>query len=213
MTYTRGPGRIWRRLRGTSPQPPDPLRDPVHHTMLAVSIEDFAAPDRTNTHRLTLRAGLYGVVQRALNACGVRWPVCHCADFGDGVLLLAPAACPKAVFSELVPAALTAFLSDHNQAQRSPGRMRLRAALHAGEVSYDAHGTAGAAIVHLFRLLNSAVLREELADARGDFAVIASAWFYDEIIQHSPASSPERYRPVFVEEKETAALGWIRVLR
>ena len=107
---------------------------------------------------------------------------------------------------------LTTALGEHNSGHRLPERIRLRVALHAGEVSYDDHGTTGAAIVHTFRLLQSRVLRDAFACAAGDLAVIASAWFYDEIIRHSPVSRPDRFRSVLVQEKETAARGWIRLL-
>ncbi|MFJ7218789.1 hypothetical protein [Amycolatopsis sp. NPDC098790] len=177
-----------------------------------VEIEGFASAGRTNMHRLSLRAGLYDVVQGALAGSGVSWLDCYHSDLGDGVLVLAPAEYPKAVFSELVPAALAALLAEHNRVHRLPERIRLRVALHAGEVSYDAHGRTGAAIVHAFRLLHSGVVRDALASAVGDLAVIASGWFYEEIIRHSPVSRPEWYRPVLVEEKETAAWGWVRLL-
>ncbi|WP_460441228.1 hypothetical protein [Amycolatopsis stemonae] len=203
----------WRRLWGDPrPEPAEPVADPVHHTILVVEIDGFAATGRTTPHRLALRAGLYHVVRQALLCSGVSWHDCYHADLGDGVLVLVPADYPKAVFSELVPGALAAFLADHNQAHRLPERIRLRAALHAGEVSYDAHGRTGSAIVHAFRLLHSRVLRETVEYGGGALAMIASAWFYDEIIQHSPASRPDRFEPVFVREKETAALGWVRLL-
>jgi hypothetical protein len=202
---------MWRWLCGTPPEPPDPVADPVHHTILAVEIEDFAAPDRTNMHRLTLRAGLYGAFLRALAESGVAWGECYHADFGDGVLVLVPADYPKAVFSELVPGALTASLAEHNHSCRPPERIRLRLVLHAGEVSYDAHGTTGCAIVHAFRLLNSGVLKKAMARSDGDLALIASAWYREEIIRHSPLSRPDRYHSVVVQEKETTARAWIRI--
>jgi hypothetical protein len=204
---------VWQWLRGTPPSVVEPVADPVHHTIFIAEIDGFAAADRTNMHRLTLRSGLYGVVQQALVASGVSWFDCYRADLGDGVLVLVPASCPKAVFSELVPAALTALLAGRNRVHRLPERIRLRVALHAGEVSYDAHGRTGAAIVHAFRLLHSEMLREALAYGRGDLAVIASAWFFDEIIRHSPLSQPHRYRPVVVHEKETSAQAWVRLLQ
>lgn len=201
--------KMWRWWRGTPP-PAEPISNPVHHTIFVVEIEGFAAADRTNMHRLTLRAGLYRVLQRALLACDVDWAGCYHADSGDGVLLLVPADYPKAVFSELMPGALTALLADHNRVHRLPERIRLRAALHAGEVNYDALGPTATAIVHTFRLLHSRVLQE--AYECGDLAVIASAWFFEEVIRHSPLSRPDRYRPVLVREKETEAWGWVRLL-
>ncbi|UOZ10354.1 hypothetical protein [Amycolatopsis sp. WQ 127309] len=220
MSWTDGTGRMWRRLCGRGGAPaPEPtgryaeiLTDPVHCTVLALVIDGFAATERTNTHRLTLRAGLYDVLQRALAGSGVEWEDCHRADLGEGVLVLIPAGYPKAIFSELVPGALAESLAGHNSAHRRPERIRLRVALHAGEISPDAHGATGTAIVHTFRLLNSGVMKEASCHAGGDLAVIASAWFYEEIIRHSPASRPDRYRRVCVKEKETAACGWIRLL-
>jgi len=200
-------------LRGAAPpEVGEPVADPVHHTIFVVEIDGFASAGRTNMHRLTLRAGLYEVVQEALACSGVSWLDCYHSDLGDGVLVLVPADYPKAVFSELVPAALTALLAEHNRAHRLPERIRLRVALHAGEVSYDPYGRTGAAIVHTFRLLHSSVVRDALTSAAADLAVIASGWFYEEIIRHSPVSRPEWYRPVFVQEKETTAHGWIRLL-
>ncbi|WIX88165.1 hypothetical protein [Amycolatopsis sp. DG1A-15b] len=213
MPWRDWTGRWWQRrgdpFRGC---PAEPVTDPVHHTILALTIDGFSAPERTTMHRLALRAGLYRVAEQALSAGGVEWEDCYRADLGDGVLILAPAGYPKAVFSELVPAELTASLAVHNASRSRPERIRLRAALHAGEVSYDVHGTTGAAIVHAFRLLRSGVLEDAVACAGGELAMIASAWFYDEIIRHSPASRPDRFRQVLVREKETAARGWVRLL-
>lgn len=182
----------------------------MHHTILAVGIDGFSSFDRTNLHRLAQREGLYRAFQRALAESGVAWDHCHQADFGEGVLLLVPAGYPKAVFSELVPDALTRSVADHNSTHRPPERIRLRMVLHAGEVSYDGYGTTGSAIVHAFRLLNSVVLRKRLAWSDSDLAVIASGWYHDEIIRHSPSSGC--YEPVVVQEKETTTRAWIRLV-
>jgi hypothetical protein len=218
MQWGDEPGRWWRWLCGRCGPPPTPLprmpgdllTEPVHQTILALVIDGFSAASHTNMHRLTLRAGLYRVVEQALIDSGVNWRGCHRTDLGDGVLLLIPAAYPKAVFSELVPGTLSSALADHNGAHQLPEKIRLRAALHAGEVSYDAYGATGAAIVHVFRLLRSRVLNEALAYSSCDLTMIASAWFYEEIIRHSPASRPDRFRPVLVREKETATQAWVR---
>ena len=202
---------VWQWLWGSlPPEVREPVADPVHHTILAVGIDGFSSFDRTNLHRLVLREGLYGAFQLALAESGVTWGHCYHADLGDGVLVLAPAGYPKAVFSELVPGALTRSLADHNGSHRPPERIRLRMVLHAGEVTYDAHGTTGSAIVHAFRLLNSVVLRKSLAWSGSDLAVIASTYYHDEIIRHSPLSGC--YEPVLVQEKETTARAWIRLV-
>ncbi|WP_410667648.1 hypothetical protein [Amycolatopsis sp. cmx-4-68] len=183
----------------------------MHHTILAVDVARFSAPERSNQHRLVVRSALYEALEEALAASGVRWRACHRTDLGDGVLILAPATCPKAVLGGLVPGALASRLSVHNSTHEPPERIRLRLAIHAGEVTRDAHGVTGSAIVHAFRLLDSAAVKDALASSEGDLAVITSNWFYEEVIRHSPLTDPRSYRPVVATVKETTAPAWIHL--
>ncbi|MEV6875011.1 hypothetical protein [Amycolatopsis sp. NPDC051128] len=209
MAKTGWPATPWsaqqwlRRLR--------PQADALHYTILAVDVEGFSAPGRTNLHRLVVRSALYQAVEDALAASGVRWRGCHRTDLGDGVLVLVPGTCPKAALGERVPRVLAKHLSAHNGAHRSEERFRLRVALHAGEITRDTHGFTGSAILHAFRLLESRAVRDALSASGGDVAVIASSWFYDEVIRHSPVTDPGSYVPVVVTVKETTAGAWIHL--
>ena len=40
-------------------------------------------------------------------------------------------------------------------------------------------------------------------------AVIASSWFFEEVVRHSAADAAAAYRPVPVAVKETTTIGWI----
>jgi hypothetical protein len=82
-------------------------------------------------------------------------------------------------------------------------------ALHAGEVCYDEHGVTAASINLAFRLLEADLLRAALAESPGVLAVIASSWFYDEVVRHSTVVA--LFRRVEVTVKETTAAGWICV--
>jgi hypothetical protein len=88
-------------------------------------------------------------------------------------------------------------------------QIRLRVALHAGEVFTDKHGAAGAALNHAFRLIEAAELRSALASSPGVLALIVSSSFYRDVVRNSPASNPGAYRRVEISVKETAATGWI----
>lgn len=188
-----------------------PVADAMHYTILAVDVESFNAPGRTNPHRVVVRSGLYRAVEDALAASGVRWRGCHRTDLGDGVLVLAPGAYPKAVFGERVPQELAKNLCAHNSGHAAEERIRLRMALHAGEVTRDAHGFTGSAIIHAFRLLDSPAVKDALAGSDGDIAVIASNWFYEEVIRHSKFGDLAGYVSVFAAVKETAARAWVHV--
>jgi tetratricopeptide (TPR) repeat protein len=152
---------------------------------------------------------LYQALKQAFRAAAIPWEECQPEDRGDGVLFLAPADVPKSGFAEVLPEALAEALRTHNDGHRAEEQIRLRMALHAGEVSYDDHGVTGAAINLAFRLVDAGPLKEALAGSPGLLALIASSWFYHEVIRNSPDSRPATYRPVRVEVKETTEVGWI----
>lgn len=184
-------------------------RQAVHRTLVVVDVERFGDQRRTNFHQLAVRDGLWRALARAFDEAGIRWAGCRREDRGDGVLILARAAVPKARFTESLPDALAVALEEHNRECCAQERIRLRMALHAGEVSYDCHGVAGAAVNLAFRLVEARPLKAALASSPGVLAVIASSWLFEEVIKHSPASHPDAYRPVQVAVKETSTVGWI----
>ena len=184
-------------------------RVPVHRTILVVDVQGFGDRRRTNPHQLAVRAGLYQALKQAFRAAAIPWEGCQPEDRGDGVLFLAPAEVPKSGFAEVLPEALAEALRAHNDAHRAEEQIRLRMVLHAGEVSYDDHGVTGAAINLAFRLVDAGPLKDALAGSPGVLALIASSWFYHEVISNSPDSRPATYRPVRVVVKETTAVGWI----
>ena len=128
-------------------------RPAVHRTILVVDVEGYGAPGRTTPDRLALRKGLYEALTRAFEDAGLPWPDCRSDDCGDGVFILAPAEIPKGPFVEFLPTALAVALHRHNRAHEPAARIRLRMALHAGEVAYDDHGVTAPAINQTFRLL------------------------------------------------------------
>jgi tetratricopeptide (TPR) repeat protein len=181
----------------------------LHRTILLVDVERFGDLNRTNADQIVVREALYRILRRALRRAGVAWDTCHHEDRGDGVLVLAPAELPKSPFADILPTALATALHAHNTNPRAEQRIRLRVALHAGEVYFDDHGVTAASINLAFRLLEAPALKQALSSSPGVLALIASSWFYNEVIRHSPEHSPGAYRPVHVAVKETTAVGWI----
>ena len=60
-----------------------------------------------------------------------------------------------------------------------------------------------------FRLLEAGQLKQALAGSPGVLAVIASAWFYEEVIRHAEGCAPATWRRVLVTVKETRQDGWV----
>lgn len=180
----------------------------VHRTILAVDVEAFGDRRRTNPNQLAIRDGLYRTMQDSCNRAGIPWTDENHEDRGDGLLLLASSEVPKSLFVEALPSALVTALHIHNANHVNREQIRLRMALHAGELNYDQHGVTAASINLTFRLLESEAVKEALAASSGVLAVITSAWFFEEVVQHSTADSSS-YRPVRVSVKETITTGWI----
>lgn len=184
-------------------------RPAVHCTIMVVDVEGFGDRRRTNPHQVMVREALYAAVRRAFAEAGISWSACRHEDRGDGVLVLAPAEIPKSPLVDDVPRALAAALREHNETHPVEQRIRLRMALHAGEVHLDQHGVTGTSVNLAFRLVNAGSLKTALAESPGLLALITSAWFFEDVVRHSTTARPETFRPVRVTEKETSTVAWI----
>ena len=179
----------------------------VHRTIVVVDVEGFGDQRRTNRDQVVVRDGLYRAMREAFGRAGIPWEKCRHEDRGDGVFVLVPAEVPKGLLAESLPSALVTALRTHNGAHPGAERIRLRMVLHAGEIQYDEHGVTAAAVNLAFRLLDASVLKAALASSPGVLAVIASSWFFEEVVRHSGTAAA--YRPVEVAVKETTTKGWI----
>ncbi|MEV4055178.1 hypothetical protein AB0J55_28590 [Amycolatopsis sp. NPDC049688] len=193
-------------------QPDGSVLATAHCTIVAVDIVGFGHRSRTDANRVRIRRGFYQATQHAFDAAGVPWESCRREDLGDGIVVIAPANIPKTSFVDLLPGTMLTALLQHNRTHPPTERIRLRLALHAGEVNYDEHGFTGTSIMHAFRLLDSAAVRTASAEKHALLAVIGSSWFFDEVIRHSEHSDAHDYAPADVISKETRTRAWIRVL-
>jgi hypothetical protein len=181
----------------------------VHRTIVVLDVEAFGDRQRTNLDQVVVRSGMYRAVRRAIRAAGIPSVCCEFEDRGDGVLILVSADVPKCLFVRLFPDALNRELRAHNSAHPHEQRIRLRMAIHAGEVNYDAHGVTANAVTMTFRLVDAALFKAELTHTSAVLAVITSQWFFDEVVRHSPARPA--CRPLHVAVKETLTTGWVSV--
>ena len=184
--------------------------DTAHCTVVVVDVEAFGG--RLNPNQLRVRQGMYRSLERAFATAGISWGACRYSDLGDGVLVLAPAEIPKTLFADFLPGALADELAVHNEVHPAPERFRLRLALHAGEVSSDEHGVTGSSILHAQHLVDAPELKRVLADAAAVLAVIASDWFFGEVVRHSERARAEAYRAVSVASGAGPAAAWIRLV-
>jgi NB-ARC domain len=131
----------------------------VHRTIVVVDIEGFGDHRRTNPDQVAVRAVLYRAMREAFGRAGISWEGCRHEDRGDGLFVLVPAEVPKGLLVEELPLALVTDLRAHNERRPGSQRIRLRMALHAGEVRYDGYGVTGASVNLAFRLLDASPLK------------------------------------------------------
>jgi hypothetical protein len=181
---------------------------PVHRTIVAIDVEGFGDRRRTNRNQVAVRDGLYQAVREAFNQAGIPWIDQDHEDRGDGMFILVGSDVPKSLFVESLPMTLVSALRRHNDDHPAQEQIRLRMALHAGEVNYDEHGVTAAAINLVFRLLESRALKRLLANSERTLAIITSSWFYEEVVKHSSVAAAA-YRPLQLTVKETRTTGWV----
>jgi tetratricopeptide (TPR) repeat protein len=180
----------------------------THRAILAIDIASFSA--RTNVAQLAMRTALYDVVKHSMADADLSLGSCAVEDRGDGMLVLIPPEVPKIRLIKVVDE-LAAALKTHNAAGSPDQRMRLRLAIHAGEVRIDANGVMGTSVIHAFRLLDAPTVRAAVSASDSDVVAVVSDWFYQEVIRHHAAEDATNYRPVEVQVKETLATAWIRM--
>ncbi|MEU4801694.1 hypothetical protein [Actinosynnema sp. NPDC023587] len=181
----------------------------IHYTVVVVDVEGFGDGARTTPDQLKVRKGLYRALHRAFDRARLPWAECRREDRGDGVLILAPASIPKALFVDSLPGALAAAVREHNRDHRAGERVRLRMAVHAGEVAHDDQGVTGDAVNLTFRLVDSEPARVALARSSGVLSVIVSDWFHQNVVRHTAGIDETTYQQVPVVAKKTETVGWV----
>jgi class 3 adenylate cyclase len=141
----------------------------------------------TSQIRAQRRQVLYGLLEQSLLAAGVadavRDPM---VDRGDGLLaLIQPVdTVPKTLLLSAVVPTLTQLLAQHNDAVPHPGpRLRLRVAVHAGEVHFDGLGFFGESIDLACRLVDAPETKRALADGHQDLALVVSDDIYRSVVR------------------------------
>lgn len=187
--------------------------EPVYRGILAVDIERFTRAEWTDPIRARLRGRLHQLLEHALSQAGVDLSQTHCSDTGDGVLLLAAAEVPT---TRLLHPLVTAFaeqLASTNRSASAVERLRVRLAVHAGEVIQDPYGHTGQSLNYVSRLVDARAGRAILeAVPEADAVVLVSEQLYDGVVKHAyEGIDPAVYQPIWVSEKETSTRAWVHL--
>jgi len=183
-----------------------------YRAVLAVDIEKSSG--RGNVAMLRNRDALRSMLHEAFGRGGLDWDACLRDDLGDGLRVTAPAGTLKASLLHPLVHELTELLRAHNgSAHDDAHRIRVRVALHAGEVCLTPAGAVvGSPLEILARLLDAPPLRAALAAAPPDVpvAVLMSQHFHDETVRQGyEGIDPDTFHRVGFTLKELTAEAWL----
>lgn len=182
-----------------------------HRSIIVIDVEDSSS--RLDPDLMTLRSALYEVVENALDRSSIAPEHWIREDRGDGMLLLVDSAVPKIRVADEFLHRLAASLLAHNQDNDLEKWMRLRVALHAGEVQRDGNGWASEALTLTFRLAEAKAIKKVLADqGRAQSVVVVSDHLYQGVIRHGHgAIDAASYGEVQVPVGPDTVRAWVRM--
>ncbi|MEV6643015.1 hypothetical protein [Amycolatopsis sp. NPDC051371] len=127
------------------------------------------------------------------------------------MIVFVPATVSKAVLIQPFIPRLRACLHDHNSKAEAAHRIRVRLAVHAGEVVRGPHGWIGTDLNLTCRLVDSAPLREELLlRPHADLVVALSDVVHRAVVRHGHRGiEANAYTEVPLKVKEVATRAWI----
>jgi hypothetical protein len=191
---------------------------PHHRAIVALDIEQSTC--RPDPVKAELRRTMYELFDAALRSAGIqRRHRDRFVDRGDGVLaLIRPVhRAPKAILLNQAIPVLSRLLADYNaglpRAVRPQQMLRVRAVVHAGEVTYDANGCFGEALDVAFRLLDAARVKRTLRTAGDPLILVVSEDIYRSVVRHGyDGIDRDAFRlMVRVQVGESRHCGWVQL--
>jgi class 3 adenylate cyclase len=187
--------------------------DPQHRSIVVIDIADYGRRD--DLAQVRARAGLDRVVRTTFHASGIPWHRLVTKDRGDGMIVLIPATTSKAALLYPFIPRLSALLHEVNQRARPDHRLRVRVAVHAGEVVRGPYGWIGTDVNLACRLVDSAPLRQELVrHPQAELVLIVSEAIHRAVIRHGHRGvDPAAYQPINITVKEVVTSAWLHSSR
>ncbi|TNM30316.1 hypothetical protein [Streptomyces sedi] len=157
--------------------------------------------------KIAQRKALYRAFDEAFEVVGVLPGESRHEDRGDGVLATVEPTFPAADMVGVWVDTLHQGVRAHNRAGGVP--LRLRVAMHAGPVTFDARGLVGRAVDLACRLCDSEAARRAIDGARADLLLVVSDTLYRTVVREGGRYiEPERYARLRVGNKETDEYAW-----
>jgi len=180
-----------------------------YYALVVVDIENWGG--QPGAAQARMQAALRLILERAMVSVGIGSAGVRSTSRGDGMIIALSTEVSKELVTVPLVKALNRELRIYDDECPPDEVMRLRVALHAGDVHDGGTEWAGEAVVTACRLVDSDVLHRVLTAAdTAVLAVIVSGSWYDAVLRAGWAVSTgyDHVRPAV---KDYAGDAWIRV--
>jgi hypothetical protein len=185
---------------------------PEDRTILAVDIEGYGRQARTNLTRLRLRRQLARWCTTLLAQAHATEELWCAQDTGDGFVFSVDPHVPRNLLLGRLVGGLAQRLARYNRTRPEVERIRVRVAMHSGDVLRDPYPIHGEATVLACRLLDAAILRSCLDATEQPLAAIVSQTIYENIVKQAyPPIDPLAWHPAVAATKEGPKPAWVHV--
>jgi sugar/nucleoside kinase (ribokinase family) len=184
----------------------------LYRVIVVVDAESFTHPVRTNADLTAVRAGIYRILRNALDGAAIPWADCESQDRGDGAIVLVSPSYPKLRLFCPLPAMLRGEVLKYNAGTAPTSRIRLRVAVHAGEVSDDGRGFVGGAVNLACRVVDSMAVKDFHASAVSLVTMVVSAEIFNDVVRHDAAAEPDTYSALGVVSKNLDCEVYAKVI-
>ncbi|RZS41117.1 hypothetical protein EV193_103436 [Herbihabitans rhizosphaerae] len=185
----------------------------VYRALFAIDVERSSARDNAGYARM--REALFPAVVEAFEASGIDWKRCETQDRGDELIVLVEPDVPKSRLVYPLLGHLAETLRHRNRTAREDDVIRVRVALHAGDLVRDAHGLTGSPKVVLARMLNAPATKLALAGtpAATVVLVVSDVFHTDVISQGHKGIHPEEFAGTTVAITDSKTVrAWLTVV-
>ncbi|MER7559764.1 hypothetical protein ABTZ46_22665 [Nocardioides sp. NPDC126508] len=184
------------------------MADPVHKTLLVFDIEKFGP--RQHIEQAEAQRVVYGFLEQVLTKAEIEQTSTRIEDRGDGVFVVLDADVVKAKLIRSVLTELPTALYDYNRLASDTAKIRMRAAVHAGDVEITSRGVVGTPAIEVFRLLNSKKLYAQLEESAELLVFAVSEAIHHDVILHDFSGiRADHFHPIDADDKEPRVAGWI----
>ncbi|MDA2812082.1 hypothetical protein O4J56_15670 [Nocardiopsis sp. RSe5-2] len=181
--------------------------------IIATDAEAYSARDYTGQVRL--QEDLHEVLEAACTEGGLDRASWELQVQGDGEIAVLPVGTPEDTALSAFLDGLAQALHHHNRPLNDAYRVRLRVAVHQGNVAYGRNGFVGTPINEACRLRDCDLVRNALADAPGaDFVTVLSHDLYKDAVADGTAGLyrwPFERVAIEIPSKAFRAEAWLCV--